>query len=349
MDRSSILLACVVSALSLPLVACDSTGPGPEAVDAVATSQRLQSLTDSILTQNEGMQSFVVLEPLMLDALGAPFIFTAFEGAFALGTGRPLSDWIDEVRASPRTDAALLAIPSELLGKTLVYNPETGLYEVNEMLAGAPPNGVRLILYEVPLPTSPLDPLVAIGHVDIEAAESASAVTVSVTVVARDETILDYTVSRTVGTTPGTITVAGFIANGTDRLDFNGSITGTETSPVLDFDLRSGDLRVHIRVEVDVQAVSLRVEIRDGSNVIVLQFDVGEAFAIDGSVAFNGTPVALISGTEANPVITNASGGDLSEEELEAVRQIFFGGAVALGVTLDLLFFGLLLLPLGMA
>lgn len=334
MLRPCTLISGALCTVLLPLAACrDSSGPGPDAVDAVETARQVQNLTD-LFSGNEWMQSFLFLEPLMLDTL-TPGFASQLEEAGALGAAWDLSGRFDALRSSLRRAPALLSIPSELLGKTFVYNPETGRYEVDETRPAVPANVVRFILYEVPLPTSELDPLVEIGHLDIEVRNSGS--TVVVTVVARGETVLEYTVSGTLDE----ITISGFVTNGIDRLDFAGSVTAA----LLEFTLSSGSLRIDIRVEDHGEGASLRVQIRDGSNRIVLELDTEYAtFAVDGSVTFNGTTVAVISGTEGNPVITNSAGGDLTEEELEAVRQIFLAGAVALGVTLNLLLFGLVLL-----
>ncbi len=63
-----------------------------------------------------------------------------------------------------------------------------------------------------------------------------------------------------------------------------------------------------------------------------------------GTVWFNGAVVASISGTEDTPVVTNATGGDLTVEELQAVGQLFLTVSEVFAVSLELVFFGLLVL-----
>ncbi len=350
MSKKRSLSLGLAAAFAVSLAACgDSTGPGPEAVNPVETSAQLESLVTTFFTDNEGILSFAAFEPYMTDALGPSGALVSLnpQGASISTLARDARAWASQLSTSLRSGAALMSIPDALLGRTLVYDPVTAQYVVSTR-TGAPPSGVRFILYAVdPITGAIVLPLVEVGYVDITATISATSARVTVKVVVNTKTLLDYSLSLVAsGPSTGSLTVDGFVSDGTNVLNFDLLLTGTETSATAVFDLSAGSVRVRMELTVDEVSGSTSVLARiwHGTNGIRLELSVDAQGVVAGTVWFNGAVVASISGTEDTPVVTNATGGDLTVEELQAVGQLFLTVSEVFAVSLELVFFGLLVL-----
>lgn len=323
------------------MTACDddSTGPGdPDAVDPVTTSQALDDLSDQFFTENEAVQSLNALAPFIVGA-GLDIVPATVAPANPTELENFTARAWDAVRrvVDRRSEGELLAsIPVDLLGKTLVFNPETGAYEVDPERTDAPESGVRFILYAVdPITEQPITPLQEIGWVDIVDTSSAPTVNVALTAVVNGETLIDYSVEATASETDFSITSSGFFSDGTEQLSFDLDLSGTGTTETLTIDgslnLAATDVTVSVNLGTTFDATteqgtaSLTAAIEHQGNTVSFGVDVDAEGNISGDVRFNGAVVALISGNVETEEfsITNAEGGELTAEEIEALERIF--------------------------
>ncbi|MFL5403298.1 MAG: hypothetical protein ACJ8BF_10825 [Gemmatimonadales bacterium] len=239
-------------------------------------------------------------------------------------------------RAANRSlSAYVAAIPPEFLGKTFIYSG--GTYVVSTE-TGAPANGVRFMLYEIdPLTGLPADPpLPPTGYVDITDFSTATTRSARIVVVSGGTTYLDYRVNVTSTATAGTVTVLGYVTDGSTRATFNlgatltaaAGLTLVESIAVPERDLRI-DLRLTENVTTLESSTGITMDLRGQNGWVRL---TGQYNSTGGTldVLVNGTRFATISeAVGTGVVITGADGLPLAPEELEALQRIFdfSGGA----------------------
>lgn len=218
------------------------------------------------------------------------------------------------------------AILEEHLGVTFTRNPETLAYEPSDR-TGAPSNGVRFIVYAVnPISGQPVTPLNEVGYADIEVSGSDAAGSVRVELVSGGVTYLDYTVGVTVNDseTAGSITVAGFVTNGEDRVNFDLDLHLTQQAVTLEYTITvptRGNFRIDYELEATTSSETLRLELRGPHGTVTI---VGNPSNEVYEVEVNGEPFATIDGSQGgDPVITGADGESLSEEELQVLRDVY--------------------------
>jgi hypothetical protein len=225
------------------------------------------------------------------------------------------------------------ALPPEVLGTTFVYDPEVRRYVPAPERAGAPPNGVRFILYAVNPYTH--EPVVTaeVGHADLidEGVEGASGVALHLIAVTGDLTFLDYSVTADGADGAGSLTVAGFATDGTTRLLFRIQATGRQSPEGAVMDLafqlavpeRSFAVTARVRgVRTQTGAASeVELTIQSAGTTIGLMVH-GDDHAIDAVVTVNGQPFAVIRGDPAHPEIRGADGRELSPEEMAVLQHI---------------------------
>jgi hypothetical protein len=227
------------------------------------------------------------------------------------------------IRPSLSTAAA---IPAEYLGVTFTYNVDTDQYQTSD-LTGAPSDGVRFIVYAVnPISGAVIEPLVEVGYADIVTTESASAVTVRIELVAGGVTYLDYSVGVTASQTSATLAVSGFVSNGDDRVNFDLDTHLTETSLTADYTItvptRNG-FRIDFEGEITESQVTARLEARGAHGTVTITgTETGNSGTFE--VRVNGELFATIAYTQGGEaIITGADGQPLSQEELEALEDVF--------------------------
>jgi hypothetical protein len=222
------------------------------------------------------------------------------------------------------------AIPPEYLGVTFVYDVSTHTY-VQSDLSGAPSNGVRFLLYATnPVTGTIVEPLNQIGYADVISTETSF----QVRLVSGGVTYLDYTAAGSATTSAVTISITGYATNGTDRVNFDldnhiSGIAGQSMTLGVDYTL-SVPTRGGFRVEMSGNFV-----LTDTQTVATLDLTArGEhgTVRITGSdtngvgtyeVFVNGDLYATIALNGGLPVITGASGAQLTEEEQATLRGIF--------------------------
>jgi hypothetical protein len=237
--------------------------------------------------------------------------------------------------AGMRPVGSRAAILDEHLGKTFVRNAETLEYEVSDR-TGAPSNGVRFIVYTVnPISGQPVTPLQEVGYADVEVTQTTSAASVRIELVSGNVTYLDYTVGATASQTAATVNVSGFVSNGEDRVNFDLDIH-VNSDDVLTFDYSlSVPTRGNFRMDLEetwnlnTSTVTSSLELRGPHGTVTINGSWANN-AGTYNVVVNGDPFATITVTEgSDPVITGADGEALTQEELEALQdiyQVFLGG-----------------------
>jgi hypothetical protein len=221
-------------------------------------------------------------------------------------------------------------------GSTFVYDPETDEYAVDPERDGAPVTGVRFVLYEVDLLGTPMVDE-EIGYADLvdEGDESTEDVSLALTVVAHETTVLEYRTTLDVRLTGGSLGVHGALQDEVGRrLDFDIDATATKVLEHTSLDV-AFEMRVDARdfsivgsvsgVEEGVEgdgSVELVVRHRDDS----VRVDVdGAAGRIDGSIFVNGALFATVTGDASNPDIASATGESLTLREILVLHRIVDG------------------------
>ena len=129
--------------------------------------------------------------------------------------------------------ASVVAIPSEVAGKTFVWDESTDTYVVSD-LSGAPSNGVRFLLYAVdPVTLRPVEPVVETGLRRRDRPEHLALANVRIKVVEGNVTYLDYQVVASATTSSGLVTISGYAFNGTTRANFTLKNTVTDNGGAL--------------------------------------------------------------------------------------------------------------------
>lgn len=226
--------------------------------------------------------------------------------------------------------ASIAAVPLAVAGKTFIYDPGTGGYVVSD-LSGAPANGVRFILYAVnPVTWAPATPLTETGYVDLIDLSGGTTQAARVIVVSGTTTYLDYTVSASSTTTSGRVSVIGYVTDGATQANINLSSTLTYTAGLtltysLDLPQRgvsidltlsasditqpSGTINLNLVMSGPNGTVSMSGQFTDTSGTI--------------SVRINGDAFATITTDGVTTTITRNDGTPLTDDELQALGNVF--------------------------
>jgi hypothetical protein len=322
-------LSCarLVSVAGLGLLAACSDGSAPQpgqfnagrveagvaAVQRVAASPMLGSL---------------VATGRVAGSVSASASASAIEGA------NGLEDAVQRIAAAT-TGAGTALIPvmqPSVLGKTFVYDATRRTYVSDATRTGAPPNGVRFVLYETGGNGDPV-PGREIGYADLtdERRSSPTTAGVRLVVVSGGVTHLDYAFDLTGSLDAATFVVQGFLSDGTERVDFSirtssqlfgrggeASIDATLTVPRHDFTVTAKAEGIAGESNGDGK---IDLTVTSGADQIVVNAETTEG-QLDASFTVNGQLLATATGDPSAPVIRGESGRDLTTEELHALGAI---------------------------
>ncbi len=334
----------LAAATALVVVACsDSTGPGPaKPADPLATAANIQGLSTTF--SSPAFRSFslaATYSPAATSSLGT--LRTLLRTAQPALSGRPLTAAESRLAAASLNAAFVTSggvisasvLPPAILGTTFEWNTATFQYEATAR-TGAPVNGVRFILYALDVNGAPI---VAqeIGYADILDESTATTQKVHILVVGLDPavTYLDYTISATATASSATLAVVGYITDGTNRLDFNATFTGTATSASFDirFDVNAANAHVRLKFTLTAPAanvlkVTVNFRLQFGDEVVSVtgsetvnfntQEDTGTL-----TVMVNGGIYAKVTIVDGNPTYTGGGGQALTADDLTALGAIF--------------------------
>jgi hypothetical protein len=319
----------------------DSNGPDTP-FDPAGTTSDLAAVEGSF--ESEAMYGFQSAAPAMGAVLGesqaavalraAPSKMIASGKAGAQKYAGTLARVYTEPTAGMRPVSQRAAILDEHLGVTFTRNPETLAYEPSDR-TGAPSNGVRFIVYATnPISGQPVTPLQEVGYADIEVTESATSGSFRIELVAGNVTYLDYTVGATGSQSALAVNIAGFVSNGDDRVNFDLDMHYDLTDEVITFDFlltvpTRGNFRLDFEQEITNTTLTSSVELSGPHGTVTItgsHTDAGGSY----QVRVNGDAFATITvSAGGQPVITGADGEPLTQEELDAMEQIFlvfYGG-----------------------
>jgi hypothetical protein len=315
----------------------DSNAPDAP-FDPAGTTSDLAAIEASF--ESEAMYGFASAAAAISSTLGESSAAMAVRAAPSklMATGksgaRQYSGTLARLYSQPsggmRPVASRAAILEEHLGVTFTRNPETLEYEPSDR-TGAPSNGVRFIVYAAnPISGQPVTPLNEVGYADVEVSETDASASVRIELVSGNVTYLDYTVGVTFSETALSLTLAGFVSNGEDRVNFDLDIHATDSGATLEYTLSvptRGNFRIDVEESVTSSTHTLSLEMRGPHGTITI---AGSPDAGSYEVEVNGDPFATIDVSQGGePVITGADGEPLTQEELEALHDVylvFLGG-----------------------
>lgn len=274
-----------------------------------------------------GQAAAVVLSP------GTPLMHPASTERYAKSLARLLP-------AANGINAAVAAIPAEMLGKTFVWDVNTDVYVASD-LSGAPAKGVRFLLYAVnPVTGQPVEPLDELGYVDVTDVSSGSTQATRILVYADGVSYFDYTVRGTGTSSSGALTVEGFASNGVNRVNFDlqNTIAQSTNGMVLTLDyalsIPSRGLELSYtatfgNIAPEQVAVTLDFSISGRNGDIRLSGTYGASGGAF-SVKVNGSVFATVTIGDGAPVITSATGTALTPEEEASLQAMlaFYDGSL---------------------
>ena len=216
-------------------------------------------------------------------------------------------------------------------GKTLVYDATKDTYAVSATRAGAPTNGVRFITYETDAAGKPIESKET-GYADLldEGATTGETIVLRLLVVNKGATHLDYRTRLTLVGDVGSISVDGFMSDGTARLDFDVAVTsrkiGLKTLLDADFDLqvkaREFSINGKVRgIDEGTGDGTIGLTVRHAASSVAVNL-VGSNGRIEGTFKVNGSLLATATGDAKTPTITGPTGGQLTGGELLMVLHI---------------------------
>ena len=328
--RSVTLLATV----SVALTGCGDSGPDVP-FNPTGTSADLEAVNAAFSSST--FASFSSLSTLFYGAYPAPLVASSVAAmdirpkslagrqAAAIRSAKRLAALLPAA-ANKSFSASSAAIPPEIAGKTYAYSG--GTYVPTDR-TGAPVNGVRFLLYAVdPVTFTPVEPLVETGYVDITDLSGSSTQAARVQVVSGTTTYLDYTV--TANSLTGSITLVGFVTDGTNRANLNlrTTVTSTGVTLVYSLDVPQRDVSIDLNLtandlvgEGGTVGISLSMSGPNGTVSMTGQFTVNGATL---TVRTGGRTFATITATGgAEPVITGADGLPITDEDAAALQSIF--------------------------
>jgi hypothetical protein len=234
--------------------------------------------------------------------------------------------------------------PINFLGKTFAYDPLTGSYYADDGLGGAPPDGVRFLLYTWDATTRlPALPLFQIGFVDLTDESNATSTRIGVhafdtsgpTTIALADYFIDGAFAVTSSSLAVNLLSVGLLVDEFGRFDF-------DLDELLELDDLTGETLISIRHEVVSQEgtnVTLAVDgtiAPDGHSDLDWELTIrspGSTTIVDlatlddlqdGTISHNGRVEIFVGGTVADPDFTRADGRAVSFNEFEALDEILF-------------------------
>lgn len=331
---------------SLTLAACSGT---TTPFDPVALSQNADAVMNT-MDSSQAMQSMSVLGPKMTTgapAMGAASFLPAAATSLPM-TSQGFPAWAAVQlaafqRALPSFSVAApnaVIIPALVLGKTFTYNVGSNSYGLSDA-TGAPATGVRFILYAInPISHTVATPLNPVGCADVTD-ESTSIASLKLHLkayitgngcTALNTPLIDYTAGATLtglppnAVTGATVTVSGFLSDGTRQLDFDLTQTYSSTTGIsVDYNLSlpAADVSVEFQASYTLAGqATVTLTVKNAGNTTVATA-TGTQAAITGNITHDGDVVVNITGSASSPTFTSASGAALTDAQITALRHLF--------------------------
>lgn len=327
--------------LALMLAACsDSTGLDKTEFDALETAASVQNVTSVAGAEGDALIGLGLAGEALASHGGASAALVPSRSG-----GEGLLPGAEAARRLALDPAAMF--PSNLLGKTLVYDVEAEQYVVDEAASGAPEDGVRFLYYAInPVTGRPAAPLNQLGYLDLIDQSTPASTRLGIRVVdtsgGTEVELLDYYIDVSYEQTSERVDVflkaVGSVSDGSKTLEFDLDRTAsfTEGSESFDFAVdhtlsvagtnNSINLRGEAAIPVgdeEPATFTATMTIRHGGNEAVLEATVAESGALSGELTHNGVTAVVLGGTTDAPSFTRADGSALSAAELEALDDVW--------------------------
>lgn len=332
--KRTALLGAAVAALAAG--ACNES-TAPSAVDPTAMATVVSNL-DASMSQNQVFQSLTALDGTgPLGAVVARAITPlASVGATRTAWGSAAVRTRVRMEGIANAPSAVLALFfSNVLGKTFQWDTTSpaGYRITDSTLAGAPSNGVRFLLYQIDTATGqPSLPLYPIGYLDLTDVSTASVNAVHLLLKVGSLTAADYTVTEDKTTSSLTLSAVGYVTNavvsGSPVVQFNLShtLSLSDSSLATDYEANDGSATVSLVSTVSgsggTPSLTLDWKATKGGSVEIVGFS-GDTIHMEFKI--NGSTIATVTGTPANPSLTTPSGQPLSPTEGTALVAILDG------------------------
>ncbi len=331
--------AAVGLALTFGVTACSNvdtpSGPGEQAFDAAETQAQLAQVDASFDTP--AFQSLAVLGGSFGSSAGAvasaaaEMLDVSTPGSVSLaGLASAASDRMRMAYASASASLAPI-IPAAWLGNTYVYDPVTEAYVLDPEATGAPANGIRFILYAVNPITDAVIVDTEIGYADVLDVGTTNSTAVQLILVSGGVTYLDYTITATGVINAPVFEIAGFITDGTERVDFTLrhaiQVTIGDATVNIDYDI-STNTEFSVLVAVVLTGteansnVSVNITLEHQANTVTL---IGSVENGSGTIEVtgNGQLFAIITIIPDGVTVTDQDGNPISQEQHEALARIW--------------------------
>ena len=236
------------------------------------------------------------------------------------------------------------ALPQSVLGHTFVFDPARGRYVVDLSRAGAPPNGIRIVLYAVDPTTH--EPVTAseIGFADLmdESATQSSGIVLHLIAEASGRVFLDYRVVLDGTPSAGSLLVDGTTFDGETHVGFHMEAHGVSSGDAGAMNLQfqfvvpergfavMGNI-IGIQSAMSGGQSQMHLRIATGAAVIGLDAMATDEF-MDATFTVNGRLFANLHGDPRNPAIRGEGDRALTPDEMEALGQMaeLAGNAMAM-------------------
>ena len=330
-----------VAFVSVTLAGCTSNSSPDAPFNPAGTNADLDAVGSSFSSST--FNSFSALSMKFDAAIGGAPIISASAAAMEIGrrsnSGNMRAAAVQSaqrlaaIMSRPSTKgagASMMAIPTNVAGKTFEYDLATGAYVVSSrpLLAS---NTVRFILYAIdPVTQAPVDPLVETGYVDLIDRTAGTTQAAEVVVVSGSTTYLDYTITSSSTASTGRVTVIGYVTDGSVQCNINLSSVLTFTGGLtLNYSLRVPDHELAIDLALSATdlaqqtgTLTVNLTIRGPNGTVGL---TGQFTNTTGllHVRIGGDAFATIQTNGTSTTITRDDGQPLSDDEMGAMNRVF--------------------------
>jgi hypothetical protein len=332
--------SAVILALTVSFAACtDSTGVNDEPFDADASAADLE-VVQSAFTASVFESLAISSQTFGLVADTTPLPVSLLQASVAAATAGSHWEGAAVAQAFAAGPASGPLLPDVYLGRTYVRDVDG--YRWDETRSDAPADGVRFVLYEVD-PITGTPGTTEIGYVDLTDESTTLAYVARVKVVTNSVVRIDYSVSAVVGVGVLTLTVDGFIDDGTNRVEVNLSMAYVNDPPVErvtvvhSFSVPSRGFEVDATVvfefnnETLAGSIDINAAFSEGDHSVtftgVIEIDEGDFPSESGTFEIHVDGLLFATIVVGNDTVTvqNGTGHELTAAEIQAVRSIFDG------------------------
>jgi hypothetical protein len=309
----------IATALALQLItgcADVGTGPGGSDIDIDETRTAVADIVDNFFADNAGIQSLTQFQSQIAAALQPDSLAPLLSGP---------------APALPAHVSTGVAIPTELLGTTFEYNEQADRYEPSAR-SGAPPDGIRFILYEQTVLGADTT-FSEIGHFDTvdksDFATTPAVIDASFSAIVDTAAAIDYRITGEANAAVGDLQVAGVLYDATGQLDFDYTVSGSDAAGFDGtFAVASGDVTIEFGFQEQPTGVrSTEASVKVGANelLFVLIVDTNGDVQEGSGVRLDDVLVAVFSGNAATDAasISNFEGVSLTQTELLGLAETF--------------------------